>query len=116
MKCEIRTRSVKAGQVDVIQVAMPTPVHSSTAIGTILANFYTLEATGKVSGLIWCCGHNHPFIQKEIYIEQANPDCDKKQKMTPPVGWNPIVAPATVITNSKQFNFKQNPFIRAMNR
>jgi hypothetical protein len=95
---------------------MLAPVESSTAIGTIVANYYTVKIQSNVSGCICCCGHNHPTLEKEVYIQAANPTYEDKPKMNPPAGWNPIVAPKLVFNTGAKFNYERNPKLVAMNR
>lgn len=73
-KIEMKSRSVPAGGTDTIQLEMLAAVPSSTAIGSIVANYYMLKIRSKVGGCICCCGSNHPEIEKHIFIEACNPE------------------------------------------
>lgn len=74
---------------------MLSAVEASTAIGSIVANYYIIKTTAKVSGCI-CCGDNHPTDERHVFIEARTPTANEKKVMTPPPGWNPIVSPKVV--------------------
>lgn len=115
-KSLMKTRPVPAGGEDTIEVELLPPVASSTAVGTIVANYYTVRVEGNVAGCICCCGHNYPLLEKEVYIQSANPSYEDKPKMAPPAGWNPLVAPKLVFNNGAKFSYERNPNLVAMNR
>lgn len=115
-KSIMKTRPVEAGGEAVMELEMLAAVPSSTAIGSIVANYYTLRTEAVVEGCICCCGDNHPTVEKQIFIEAANPLPEEKKKMEPPLGWNPLVAPIVVYNGSNNFNYQRNPNLAVMNR
>lgn len=95
---------------------MLSAVKTSTAIGSIVANYYIVRTKAKVSGCICCCGKNHPSDKRHVFIEARTPEVNEKKAMTPPVGWNPIVAPKVVYSGENRFNYVVNPHLKVMNR
>jgi len=77
-----------------IDVRVPM-VANSTAIGSIVANYYNIETKSSVDGC-YCCGDNEPFVAAQIYVESPNPEVVIKPQIQPPQGWNPIVEPKKV--------------------
>lgn len=56
------TPSIAAGSRDEIQMAMTIPpILNPTAIGNIVANYFTIDVQSNVSGCI-CCGDNDPYV------------------------------------------------------
>lgn len=46
-----------------LPLSMNIPVIvNPTAIGTIVANYYTVDVESNVEGCICCCGDNHPKV------------------------------------------------------
>jgi hypothetical protein len=98
-----------------VDVRMPM-VTTSTAIGTIVANYYTVETMSMMEGCYCCCGENHPLVQSHVYVESPNPEVSVKPQIQPPMGWNPMVAPKKVFDMPINYGYQRNPNLQAMNR
>lgn len=109
------TPPVAAGGRNNAQLSVQIPqIVNPTAIGSIVANYFTIDVVGDVEGCICCCGDNHPMVQGHIIINTSTPEIMKKPAMNPPMGWSPTVAPLVVYNSSKPFNYQHNPKLRGI--
>lgn len=90
-------------------------VTASTAIGTIVALYYTIETTGTLEGC-YCCGDNHPYVISPIFVETTTPAVSVKPQIQPPAGWNPMVGPKKAFEIPINYAYMKNPNLHAMNR
>lgn len=57
------TPPVPAGGQNNMQLAVNVPpIVNPTAIGAIVANYFTVDVESEVDGCICCCGDNHPLV------------------------------------------------------
>jgi len=67
-KSVMKARPVEAGLEGTMELEMLAAVPNSTAIGSIVANYYVLRAKAVVDGCLCCCGDNHPVVERPIFI------------------------------------------------
>jgi hypothetical protein len=112
----VRARGVRARQYDQIQVQMQGQAEQSTAIGTIVANYYTVRVRAVLDGQgCGCCGYREPVVESEVNV-QAPPIIQNYDKMVAPPGWDPLVMPNTAFAGDNTFYYQRNPKLVAMNR
>jgi hypothetical protein len=49
------------------------PLTNSTALGTLVGNYYTIDVISEVSGCVCCCGDNHPLVYGHIHVDTPTP-------------------------------------------
>lgn len=107
------TPPVMAGGRNNLQLAVQIPnIVNPTAVGSIVANYFTIDVMSEVEGCICCCGDNEPIVEGHIVVNTSTPEIMLKPTMTPPPGWSPTVAPLVVYNSTKPFNYQHNPKLR----
>ena len=108
------TQSVPAGKQNNMPLSLQIPtIVNPTAIGTILANYYTVDVNGELAGC-GCCGDDDPNITAHIIITTPTPQIIKKPEVIAPAGFNPMVAPLVVCASSKPFVYTPNPKLQTI--
>jgi hypothetical protein len=58
-----KTKGVPSGGNDSVVTDVDTSmIDTSTALGSIVANYYTISAKSVLTGCICCCGNNYPTV------------------------------------------------------
>lgn len=112
----VRVRGVRAKQYDQISVQLQALAEESTAIGTIVANYYTVKTKAVVQGqYCTCCSYVYPKVETEVNVQSA-PIVPQYQRMVIPPGWDPLVMPVNTFRGDNVFYYQRNPKLLAMNR
>ena len=109
-----QTARIPSGGRQQFQMAVQIPpISNPTAIGHIVANYYTLDVLSDVEGC-FCCGDNIPEVEGHLMITTPNPEIMKKEQMTPPPGWNPTASPVILYGESKPYGYIHNSRLHAI--
>lgn len=109
---------VHAGTASTIAASLDVPKNlaNSTAIGTIVAYYYTLEISNELKS---SCGSTKygPAIKHHIYLKATKPIIDNRSKEeTLPPDWAPIAASKRIFLEPSVVAVPVNPAIGATNR
>mgnify|MGYP000872290408 CR=1 FL=1 len=90
-----KAAGVAAGYEGLVHAELDTSsVQDSAALGTIVANWYTVRAQAVVAGCICCpccacCGNNYPTVEKDVYIDASSQLAHGPPQFSAPLDWSP---------------------------